>query len=65
VSGAPVREHLSVKKSGFTEGYWIVFHERDKRAVRVVAKFDDHECALRFAIQYARGMSDRGKPNCT
>lgn len=48
--------YMKVRKSALGMGDWIVL-EKDGIGTRVVARFDEHGCALRFAINYAERYS--------
>lgn len=49
----PTRRYMRVRKSALGLHDWIVL-EKDGTGTRVVARFDEYGCALRFAINYAK-----------
>lgn len=49
----PSRTYLKVRKSKLGMRDWLVL-KKDDTGTQVVARFDEHGCALRFAVNYAQ-----------
>lgn len=47
------RTYLKVRKSSLGMRDWLVL-KKDDTGTQVVARFDEHGCALRFAVNYAQ-----------